>query len=342
MVVVEKKAEIVEDIEKIDPDKITEETKQALLEKVLKEIEAGIESTNTDLNAFSPENWAKRYKPIFGRYKKFLQQYPDKFLVYEMANGDYILRKQGDEAPSLPNTTSAWGSMVSKAWRLFCLHYPKSGRNFRWFIDALPDSAPGKQAYLEKADAYEYVFSSRRHWKRITEAGAEEPPAKKRQITDSKPEETSPVPPGSAVSKAGELSPVPTPKSETIASKAEEPSPVPMKKRESEVSKAGEPSPVPTTKSESVAVKAEEPSPVPMKKRGRAVSKAEEPSPVLATSESVASKAEEPSSVPMKKKRGSVASKRESTDSKAAESVDSKGEETSPMKKKKKSSVTQQ
>eukprot|EP00811_Abedinium_folium_P001717 NODE_11575_length_1277_cov_5.035652.p1 GENE.NODE_11575_length_1277_cov_5.035652~~NODE_11575_length_1277_cov_5.035652.p1 ORF type:complete len:285 (+),score=97.43 NODE_11575_length_1277_cov_5.035652:89-943(+) len=132
---------------------LSEEQRQELEAKAIKEMLIGLakeDSDNPSVQVFIPKNWSTRFKPELGAYKRFAQKHPDKFIVETLGSGDFTLKLQkGVAVKGSPSATQVpWQNHLLKAWHLYNQLYPRSKRDFREFIAALPEDAPGRRAVV--------------------------------------------------------------------------------------------------------------------------------------------------------------------------------------------------
>lgn len=119
-----------------------------LVQEVIAMIFKGIAdpASQKDGKAFVPTEWATKYKPKLGPYKKFLQAHPDQFALVEDGAGLFVIKSPKDVEPGQVTKAplvkgSTWQKKLIDAWMAYCLLVPREKRDFDAFCAPLPRTA---------------------------------------------------------------------------------------------------------------------------------------------------------------------------------------------------------
>jgi len=119
-----------------------------LVQEVIAMIFKGIAdpASQKDGKAFVPVEWATKYKPKLGPYKKFLQAHPDQFALVEDGAGLFVIKSPKDVEPGQVTKAplvkgSTWQKKLIDAWMAYCLLVPRENRDFDAFCAPLPRTA---------------------------------------------------------------------------------------------------------------------------------------------------------------------------------------------------------
>jgi len=119
-----------------------------LVQEVIAMIFKGIAdpASQKDGKAFVPVEWATKYKPKLGPYKKFLQAHPDQFALVEDGAGLFVIKSPKDVEPGQVTKAplvkgSTWQKKLIDAWMAYCLLVPREKRDFDAFCAPLPRTA---------------------------------------------------------------------------------------------------------------------------------------------------------------------------------------------------------
>jgi len=126
--------------------------KEALTQEAFKVIEEGISQPDAQKGnkAFIPKDWHICFAAHLGKYRKFLNKHPSKYVVVDTDNGNFVV-KRAAEVPqaALEQKKTLWVASLESAWKDFCMAYPKSERDVQKFIAKIPGQtkdAPSKSS----------------------------------------------------------------------------------------------------------------------------------------------------------------------------------------------------
>jgi len=119
--------------------------KDALTQEALKEIGEGIAKPDAQKGnkLFIPLDWHIRFGPALGKYRKFLNKHPEKFVAVNTGkdNGANFIIMRAGEAPAQTakmSLDSAWKEALDNAWKAYCSTVPKADRDIQKFIAEIP------------------------------------------------------------------------------------------------------------------------------------------------------------------------------------------------------------
>lgn len=118
--------------------------REALIEEALKVVDDGISKPDAQIGGrgFVPRDWHLRFAPELGKYRKFLNKHPEKFVVVDTENGNFVVKRAGEAVPS---TRSGWIKVLETAWKAYCAAVPKDERDVSNFIAAIPGQSKNKE-----------------------------------------------------------------------------------------------------------------------------------------------------------------------------------------------------